>query len=209
MLRTVSAFWHNRKGWMPVKKFSAAWMAYVGVLVALQVVLGNLVQVALLTKQMNFGFLPIAAAGYLLGPLGGLLVAVLGDVLGTLLFGTGAYFPGFTVTAAAVGLLYGWLMCPRFQGWLTAAIRKRPLEVMVRAFLAALAVAVVYIFLNSYWLTFLVGKGYWALLIGRLPFNLAEIPVFTVLITLTCTALDRLPPALLPVKHAKEKEHDA
>ena len=69
-------------------------IAYIGALIALQVVLGNLVQIAMLTKQMNFGFLPIAVGGYLFGPVGGLLVAALGDVVGTVLFGTGAYFPG-------------------------------------------------------------------------------------------------------------------
>ena len=178
--------------------FSPLWMAYAGVLVALQIVLGNLVQIAFLTKQMNLGFLPIAAAGYLLGPLGGAVVAVLGDVLGTIIFGTGAYFPGFTVTALLVGLIYGWIMYPDNQKWLNKAIKNRTLEIAVRAFCAASLAAVVYIFLNSYWLTFLVPKGYWVLLLGRLPFNLAEIPVFTVLITLTCAALDRLPPTLLP-----------
>ena len=38
-------------------------IAYIGALIALQVVLGNLVQIAMLTKQMNFGFLPIAVGG--------------------------------------------------------------------------------------------------------------------------------------------------
>lgn len=178
--------------------FSPLWMAYAGVLVALQVVLGNLVQIAFLTKQMNLGFLPIAAAGYLLGPVGALVVATLGDVLGTLIFGTGAYFAGFTVTAALVGLIYGWIMYPGNQKWLTKTLKNHTIEVGVRAFFAASLAAAVYIFLNSYWLTFFVPKGYWVLLVGRLPFNLAEIPVFTVVITLTCAVLDRLPPTLLP-----------
>lgn len=181
-------------------KCTPLWMAYAGVLVALQVVLGNLVQVALLTKQMNFGFLPVAAAGYLLGPIGGLVVGALGDVLGTLLFGTGAYFPGFTVSAALVGFLYGWLLSPDCQKWLTRIVPKFNYELLIRAMLASLLVAAVYIFLNSYWLTFIVSKGYWALLIGRLPFNLAEAPIFALLITAACAALDRLPPSLLPMR---------
>lgn len=178
--------------------FSPLWMAYAGVLIALQIVLGNLVQIAFVTKQMNLGFLPIAAAGYLLGPVGALIVAVLGDVLGTMIFGTGAYFAGFTITAALVGLIYGWMMYPENQKWLTKIIRNHSFKVGVCAFFAASLAAVVYIFLNSYWLTFIVPKGYGVLLLGRLPFNLAEIPVFTVIITLTCAALDRLPPTLLP-----------
>ena len=183
---------------MKRNSFSPLWMAYPGVLIALQIVLGNLVQIAFIEKQMNFGFLPIAVAGYLLGPVGGMIVAALGDVLGTLIFGTGAYFPGFTVTALAVGFLYGWAMHPRYQQWLARAVRTRYMELAVRAFLAASMAAVVYIFFNSYWLTYFISKSYWIILVGRLPFNLAEIPVFTVLITLTCTALDRLPASLLP-----------
>lgn len=195
-------------------RFSPLWMSYTGVLVALQIVLGNLVQIAFLTKQMNLGFLPIAAAGYLLGPVGAVIVAGLGDVLGTLIFGTGAYFPGFTVTAVLVGLIYGWLMYPGNQKWLTRTVKSRYIEIGVRAFFAASLAAVAYIFLNSFWLTFLVPKGYWVLLIGRLPFNLGEIPVFTVLITVTCVALDRLPPTLMPeafksIAHEKAQETKA
>jgi len=179
-------------------KFSPLWMSYTGVLIALQIVLGNLVQIAFVEKQMNFGFLPIAAAGYLLGPVGAMIVAGLGDMLGTVIFGTGAYFPGFTVTAVLAGFFYGWMMCPRYQKWLTRAVKNRYAEFGIRAFLAASLAAVAYIFLNSFWLTFIVPKGYMVLLIGRLPFNLAEIPIFTVLITLTCIALERLPATLLP-----------
>ena len=179
-------------------KFSPLWLTYTGALIALQVVLGNLVQIALLTKQMNFGFLPIAAAGYLLGPVGALLVAALGDVLGTLLFGTGAYLPYFTITAALVGLSYGWTLFPGFQRWIGRLAESHVGELLIRALLAAVLAAIIYIFLNSYWLTLVVGKGYMALLLGRLPFNLAEIPIFTVLIVAMCLALDRMPPSLLP-----------
>ena len=178
--------------------FSPLWMSYAGVLIALQIVLGNLVQIPLVQKQMNFGFLPIAAAGYLLGPVGGMIVAALGDILGTLIFGTGAYFPGFTVTALIVGFIYGWIMNPRYQKWIGRAVANKVVELAVRAFIAASLSAITYIFINSYWLTFIIPKGYWVLLLARLPFNLAEIPIFTVIITLSCMALDRLPSTLLP-----------
>lgn len=183
---------------MKKKPFSPLWMSYTGVLIALQIVLGNLVQIAFVDKQMNLGFLPIAVAGYLLGPLGGLLVASLGDILGTIIFGTGAYFPGFTATAAIVGFLYGWVMSPHNQQWIAKAVRSRYAELAIRAFIASSLAAIVYIFLNSAWLLFFIQKGYWLILLGRLPFNLAEIPVFTVVITLTCLAMDRLPASLLP-----------
>ncbi|MFH1513073.1 MAG: folate family ECF transporter S component [Bacillota bacterium] len=173
-------------------------IAYIGALIALQVVLGNLVQIALLTKQMNLGFLPIAVAGYLFGPIGGLLVATLGDVIGTLLFGTGAYFPGFTITAALVGIVYGWILFPKYHRWVNNCCKSRTCGLIIRATVASVIVAILYILLNSYWLTFFIGTGYWAILVGRLPFYALEVPVFTVLISICCSQMKRLPRMLLP-----------
>ena len=173
-------------------------IAYIGALIALQVVLGNLVQIAMLSKQMNFGFLPIAVGGYLFGPVGGLLVAALGDVVGTVLFGTGAYFPGFTVTAALVGAVYGWILFPKYHRWMSGCCKSRAGGLLIRAIISSIAAAIINILLNSYWLTFFIGKGYWAILIGRLPFYLIEIPIFIVLITVCCSQLKRLPRMLLP-----------
>ena len=174
-------------------------IAYIGALIALQVVLGNLVQIAMLSKQLNFGFLPIAAAGYLFGPVGGLLVAALGDLIGTVLFGTGAYFPGFTVTAALAGAVYGFLLFPKYLRWMGGFSKSRAGGLLLRALTAVIAVAVINNLLNSYWLTFFItSKGYWAILVSRLPFNLIEIPVFTTLITICCSQMKRLPRTLLP-----------
>lgn len=186
---------------MKSSRTTTLWIVYTGVLVALQIVLGNLVQIALLEKQMNFGFLPIAAAAYLFGPVSAMIVAALGDVLGTLVFGTGAYFPGFTLTALAVGCLYGFIMHQRYQLWIARLSRSHFANIALRALLAALLAAVVYLFLNSFWITFFVSKGYWLILLGRLPFSAAEVPIFATLITVTCAALDRLPPTLLPRRH--------
>lgn len=173
-------------------------IAYIGALIALQVVLGNLVQIAMLTKQMNFGFLPIAVAGYLFGPAGGILVATLGDMIGTVLFGTGAYFPGFTVTAALVGAAYGWMLYPRYHKWVNGCCKSRTGGLTIRAALASVLGAVFYAFLNSYWLTFFISKGYWVIFLGRLPFHLIEIPIFTAVITVCCAQMKRLPRMLLP-----------
>ena len=174
-------------------------IAYIGALIALQVVLGNLVQIAMLNKQLNFGFLPIAAAGYLFGPVGGLLVSALGDVIGTLLFGTGAYFPGFTVTAALAGAAYGFILFPKYLRWLDGLSKSRTGGLLVRAVIAVVVVSVINNLLNSYWLTFFItSKGYWAILLSRLPFSLIEIPIFTTLITICCTQMKRLPRTLLP-----------
>lgn len=183
---------------MKSNRFVFVNIAYIGALIALQVVLGNLVQIAMLNKQMNFGFLPIAVAGYLFGPIGGLIVAALGDVVGTLLFGTGAYFPGFTLTAVLVGMVYGWILHPRYFKWAATCCKSKTGGLFLRAAAASVLVAVIYILLNSYWLTFFISKGYWLILVGRLPFYLIEIPIFTALIIVCCSQMKRLPRMLLP-----------
>ena len=55
-------------------------------LIACQVVLGNLLQVPMLGKQYNFGFVPIALAGALMGPIPAAIVGGLGDLIGAHLF---------------------------------------------------------------------------------------------------------------------------
>ena len=51
------------------KNLSVEVITVTAMLVACQVVLGNLLQVPMLGKQYNFGFVPIALAGALMGPI--------------------------------------------------------------------------------------------------------------------------------------------
>ena len=88
-------------------KFQVETITFTALLVALQVVLGNVLQIPLMEKQYNFGFLPIAIAGALLGAPAAMIVGGLGDFLGAHLFPQGAYFPGFTLTNVLVGLVCG------------------------------------------------------------------------------------------------------
>ena len=94
-------------------KFQVETITYTALLVALQVVLGNILQIPLMEKQYNFGFLPIAIAGALLGAPAAMIVGGLGDFLGAHLFPQGAYFPGFTLTNVLVGLVCGLVLYRR------------------------------------------------------------------------------------------------
>ena len=181
---------------MKKDRFSTLWLTYAGVLVALQIVMGNLLQITLVGKQLNFGFLPIAVAAYLLGPVGSVLVAVMGDVLGTLLFQSG-YFFGFTISEAVVGLIYGLLMYPHSLKALDTMIGKPSLTLVVRAVAASVLTSLAYMFLNPLWLSILGTKTYWVLFLGRLPFYALSIPVTFVLIIIICGNLKRLPPSLM------------
>lgn len=76
-------------------------------LVALDVVFTRLLAVSTPLMKIGLGFAAVALCAMLYGPWWAALVAALGDVVGALLFPTGAFFPGFTLTAACTGLLFG------------------------------------------------------------------------------------------------------
>ena len=155
-------------------------LTMLALLTALQVVLGNLTQIPFIGKQFNFGFLPIMAAGALLGPLPAAIVGGLGDFIGAHLFPAGAYFPGFTLTSAIVGLLYGLPLYKHQPCWIRTAI-------------AAVLGMIPNLFLNSLWLSMLYSsKTYWVWVASRAVSYLVEIPVQVVLAYLCLHGLTRL-----------------
>ena len=166
---------HKKTHAFPTEK-----LVTMALLVALQVVLGKIVQINLVSKEINFGFLPVAVAGALLGPVAAAVVGALGDLIGSLLFPTGAYFPGFTLTSALVGAAYGLALYHRKPSW-------------VRAIAAAASGAVINLMLNSLWLSMLYGsKTYWGWVAARAATYPVEAAVQAVIMLLAVTALSRV-----------------
>ena len=56
---------------------------------------------------ISFSFIPIMLAGIYLGPKHAAIIAGLGDLIGAILFPFGPYFPGFTISSAMMGFIYG------------------------------------------------------------------------------------------------------
>ena len=75
--------------------------------IAIQVVLSRFLSINLQNLKIGFSFIPVMFAAYLFGPAGGVVVATISDLIGAIAFPSGAFFPGFTVTAALSGLIYG------------------------------------------------------------------------------------------------------
>ncbi len=57
--------------------------------------------------RLSFGQTPIILSGILLGPIWGLIVGALADVVGFAVAPLGAYIPGLTLTSALVGFIPG------------------------------------------------------------------------------------------------------
>ena len=155
-------------------------MAVIAMLLALAVVLAifGTVQVTDFLK-IGFSFLPNEIAAMLFGPSVGGIVAGVADILKYLVKPVGAFFPGFTVSAVAGGILYGLILY------------KKPLTVW-RIVAAKVVVAIlVNTCLNTYWLTVMYGNSFVALLPARLLKQLVMVPVEAVLFYLVAKTLAR------------------
>ena len=73
-------------------------------LVALDVVFSRVLAINTPLMKIGLGFAAVAVSAMLYGPAWAALTAALGDLIGALLFPTGAYYWGFTATAASIGL---------------------------------------------------------------------------------------------------------
>ncbi len=113
--------------------------------------------------RISFGYLAVAACGYLFGPTPAMLVAALSDIIVFLIHPNGAFNFGFTLNAALGGLIYGLAFY-------------RPDDVKWPRILIAQGLIAVFLHigLNTLWLSLLLGKGYLALLPMRALKNFVQ-----------------------------------
>lgn len=148
----------------------------VGILTALQVILGSMLSIQFLTTKIVFTFLVTALAARLIGPWPTALSAALASLLGMLLFPKFAFFPGFILTAFLGGATYGFLLRDSTAAW--------------RIFLANGIVMFGWnLFLNSVWLHIMYKISYPTLFATRVPQEIIMFIVSDVLVWL----LFRLP----------------
>jgi len=140
-------------------------MLHVTVLVALEVVLSRFCSIATQFGKIGVAFLPLAVCAMLFGPWWACLAGGLADFIGAVLFPIGPYFPGFTLSNALIGLLFGLCLHNRFSGWKHIAV-----AVVLSNFGISL-------FLSTLWLKLLYGSPY----LGLLPTRLGQSCIMSVL----------------------------
>jgi len=124
--------------------------------------------------RLSFGDLPLIISGITLGPVYGAFTGVLADLLGYPLNPLGAYFPGFTLSAALSGFLPG-LMAKAFNKkwtWVSLA-----LTILITQTITSLI-------LNTLWLSIMGGQALVVLLPPRIIAALILMPVYVVIIKL-------------------------
>ncbi len=159
-------------------KFNTRTIVYLAVLVALEIVLNRFLSINTPVVKIGFAFVPIAVAGLLFGPIPAAIVAALADVLGAVLFPTGTIFLGITLTAFLKGINWG-LFLNKKQSILNIV-----LAVLVDQIVLSY-------FLNSFWLSILMGAPYASLLATRIVQTAILIPVELVVVFAISKALGR------------------
>lgn len=155
---------------MKKKKISTQMIVIMGFMIALEIVLSKLVSINISFLRIGFGFLPVAILAILYGPIWAGAAYAIGDLIGAFVFPTGAFFPGFTITAFLTGVIFGLVLYrKKITFW--------------RALLASALVCIICnLLLNTYWLTFIIGKGFKVLLASRAVKELVAIPIMALLI---------------------------
>ena len=127
-------------------------------LTAMQIVIARFLAIPVTESiRFSFSFIPVVIAARRFGILGGLLVYGLGDFIGAMILPTGgAYFPGFTLTSAISGLIYGLYLAKK-----SGAVRI-VLSVLTSQVLCTLL-------MNSYWVSTLYGSDFGAVFLSRVP----------------------------------------
>lgn len=130
--------------------------------------------------EISFDFLAAAAIGYLCGPWLGAMAGFITDLLGYFLRPNGPYFPGWTLSAILVGVLYGlWLY-------------HRPLKLW-RVVLCKLNMVLLFNFLlTPLWLHITYGQSFVVLSSLRLVKNIIKFPVDIILLMLVLKTCERV-----------------
>ena len=163
---------------MKKQKISVSVLVTLGMLVAIEIVLSRFCSISAWNVKIGFSFVPVAVAAVLYGAAPAAAVAALGDFVGAILFPIGAYFPGFTLTAALTGVVLGLFLNKRQS---------------VARIAGAVAVnqLVMSLLLNTLWISVLYGSPYGPLFATRIVQTLVLAPVQFVVIGLMTKALGR------------------
>jgi ECF transporter S component (folate family) len=138
---------------------------YIAVLITLNVIIGKFISIETTFIQISFGFITVALAGYMFGPIAAGIVGAGSDVISTFLSSQGAYFPGFTISAFVTGIIYG------------LAFYKKQVNIK-RIFIAVLLINVfVNMGMDTFWLSVLTGKAFIALIGVRSLKDLIMMPI--------------------------------
>lgn len=170
-------------------------------LLALSIVLSHFLSLKTPIVKISFGFLPTMLAALWLGPKWTFVISVARDLIGSLIFPSGPYFVGYTISAGVAALIYGFILYQKDnRAW---GLK----QLIVRSILAViLVIVVVNLGLNTLWTSITAGKAFWAILGTRLVTQAITAPIHIVIFVAIERATHPLFAKFLQVDHAKSQQ---
>ncbi len=166
--------------------FSVRNLTYYAVLIAMQLVLSKFLVIMTPVKRMGFSYAPIVFSALTLGPGVTAIIGATADLLGAFLFPQGPFFPGFTLTAALSGFIYGLFLYRKNLTW-------------IHVVLARIAVIVFCHWgLNTLWLSIMGGKAMSLSFTTRILPDLIQLPLDFIVLFAVVAFAKRLPNHLRP-----------
>ncbi len=155
-------------------------VVFCGMMAAVAIILGYVATIRIgQFIRIGFSGLPNQVIDYLFGPAVGAIFGAALDIIKWFLQPSGDFFPGFTISAALGGIIYGF------------AFYKKNITIP-RVLIAQLIVKIfVNIGLNSLWLKMLYDQAIIALLPGRILSNSIMLPIDTFITYVMLKAVDR------------------
>lgn len=155
------------------KKSKTTRLVVMAFLVALEIILTRFCSINTPILRIGFGFLPVSMMGILYGPIWAAMGYAVGDILGMLIFPSGVFFPGFTVTAVLTGLVFGFFLHDKEKiTWKNVL----PASLII--------ILLLNLCLDTFWLSILMGDAFIALLPTRIFKCAVMLPIHLVLIPL-------------------------
>ena len=140
-------------------------------LLAILIILSRFISIKTDILVISLSFIPIMMSAIWLGYKYSMLIALLGDLIGAILFPFGPYFPGFTLSAAISGTIYGIFLYNK-------GIPLENKKLLIRLiFSSTLVLFGVNIFITSFWIHMLYGKAYVVVMASRIITQVVMLPV--------------------------------
>ena len=152
-------------------------IVFLAVMGAIAIVLGYYtIQIGDIIK-IGFSGIPNQIIASLFGPVvTGIFNGVM-DVIKYVIKPTGAFFPGFTISAIAGGIIYG------------IALWNKKITLPRILITKLIVIEVVDLLMNTLWITMLYGKGFFAILPMRIVKNVIMWPINSVILYFVLTRL--------------------
>ncbi len=156
---------------MGVKELSLRDLVTLSFLLATEIALARVVPVINTPiAKISFGFIPIVLVAVLYKPTVTMIFCGLADFIGAILFPIGPYYPVFTLTAIISGAILGF------------GFYKKELTFLRILSVVVIGTLICSVLLNTFWISILFKKVFWALLSTRSVAGLVKIAVKVVVI---------------------------